>query len=126
MKVWAENVGFATKTWKIGSLGFAIVRLSFGYRSLSFAYRLLSFAIVLYHSLTVRDRSPIVGYRSPIVHVHPLFANRSLSFTKFPVFVRLQFVAVPVSAIFCHSFFFNRFFQPRPKNLDFLKNTQRN
>ena len=117
MKIWAEKVGFASKTWKIGSFGFAIVRLSFGYRSLSFTYRLQSFAIVRYRSLIVRYRSPIVSlsftYRSPIVHLS--FANRSPSFTKFPAFVRLQFVTVPVSAIFAIRF------STTPQNMDFPK-----
>ena len=121
MKIRAENVGFASKAWKIGSFGFAIVRLSFGYRSLSFAYRLQSFAIVRYRSLIVRYRSLIVRYRSLIVRyrspiVHLSFASRSLSFTKFPAFVRLQFVTVPVSVIFAIRF------STTPQNLDFLKN----
>ena len=94
MKVWAENVSFATKPWKIGSLGFAIVRLSFGYRSLSFAYRLLSFAIVRYRSFIVRYRSPIVRYRSPIIHLS--LANRSLSFTKFPVLFACSSLQFPL------------------------------
>ena len=71
MKIWAEHVGFATQTWKIGGLGFAIVRLLFGNRSLLFANRLLSFAIVRYRPLIVRYRSPIVRSR------HLLFTNRS-------------------------------------------------
>ena len=79
-------------------LSFAIVRLSFAIVRLSFAIVHLSFAII-HLSFT---------YRSPIV-------RQSLSFTKFPAFVPLQFVRVPVSAIFAIRF------STTPQNLDFLK-----
>ena len=122
MKIWAENVGFASKTWKIGSFGFAIVRLSFGNRSLSFAYRLQSFAIVRYRSLIVRYRSLIVHYRSPIVRYRSPIVH--LSFTYRSPIVHYRSPNSPLlfacsSLQFPFQLFLPFVFQPRPKILIF-------
>ena len=123
MRIWAEKVGFASKTWKLAALDL----LSFAYRSAivhyrspivcnrlpSFAIVRLSFAIVRLSFAIDTYRSLSFTYRSPIVHLS--FANRSPSFTKFPAFVRLQFVTVPVSVIFAIRF------STTPQNMDFPK-----
>ena len=121
MKIWVENVGFATKTWKIGSFGFAIVRLLFGNRSLSFACRLQSFAIVRYRSLIVRYRSLIVRYRSPIVRYRSPIVHQSFTYRS-PI-IRYRSPNSPFFACSSLQFPFQLFlpfvFQPRPKILIF-------
>ena len=81
------------------------------YRSPIVCYCLLSFAIV---RLSFAYRSLSFTYRSPTVH---------LSFAIVHQFPRICSPAVRYSSRF--SYFLPFVFQPRPKNLDFLKNTQK-
>ena len=87
-----------------------IVRLSFTIVRLSFAYRLLSFAIV----------------RLSFAIVHLSFAIVHLSFAYFAIVHQIpRFCSPAVRYSSRFSYLLPFVFPPRPKNLDFLKNTQK-